>query len=68
INSIGGKKLYKKEEFLSNRIFLNFIKPKEVVYQQFNNKNYEPNLSMIDILMNNSTNEVKKLLNEYILD
>ncbi|MCS6727082.1 WbqC family protein, partial [Proteus mirabilis] len=68
INSIGGKKLYKKEEFLSNRIFLNFIKPKEVVYQQFNNKNYEPNLSMIDILMNNSKNEVKKLLNEYILD
>lgn len=68
INSIGGKKLYKKEEFLSNRISLNFIKPKEVVYQQFNNKNYEPNLSMIDILMNNSKNEVKKLLNEYILD
>ncbi|MER1771027.1 WbqC family protein [Proteus mirabilis] len=49
-------------------MFLNFIKPKEVVYQQFNNKNYEPNLSMIDILMNNSKNEVKKLLNEYILD
>ncbi|WP_164717514.1 WbqC family protein [Proteus mirabilis] len=63
-----GKNFIKKKIFYLIEYFLNFIKPKEVVYQQFNNKNYEPNLSMIDILMNNSKNEVKKLLNEYILD
>lgn len=64
INAIGGVELYNKEEFKSNGISLNFIKSKEIHYKQFNNE-FVPWLSIMDVLMFNSKDEVRKMLGEY---
>lgn len=66
INSIGGINLYSKEEFLRNKITLQFIKSKNIYYKQFDNE-FVPWLSIIDVMMFNSQDEIKKLLNEYDL-
>ena len=66
INAAGGKILYNKEEFLKNGLNLYFLKPKMIAYKQFNNS-FEPNLSIIDVLMFNSKEEVKKMLANYQL-
>ena len=54
INSIGGVELYSKEEFLENGIKLNFLKG-------------TPSLSIIDVCMNFSKEEIKNKLIEYKL-
>lgn len=64
INLIGGQKLYDKKYFQSKGIGLNFIKPKDIVYQQSNNK-FVPWLSIIDILMFNEKGKVAELFKEY---
>lgn len=66
INSIGGVELYDKEIFKQNGIELNFIKSNPIQYKQFNNE-FIPWLSIIDVLMFNSKEEIKKYLNEYTL-
>ncbi len=66
INAIGGMELYSKAKFKEQEIDLFFIKIKEVKYKQFNG-DFIPNLSIIDVLMFNSKEEVKRLLNEYEL-
>jgi len=66
INAIGGRELYCKETFNKNNIKLNFIKTLKVEYKQFKN-DFIPNLSIIDVLMFNSKEEIKLLLNEYEL-
>jgi hypothetical protein len=66
INSIGGESLYSKEEFLLNGIELKFINTNKILYQQFGEK-FVPNLSIIDVLMFNSIEEVGQLLNQYKL-
>lgn len=66
INSIGGLKLYDKEIFLKENINLYFLKIKEKEYLQFKNE-FEPYLSIIDVLMFNSRDAVNELLNEYEL-
>lgn len=66
INAIGGTELYSKEEFKSNGIELNFIKTREIEYKQFNN-DFVNNLSIIDVLMFNSKEEINELLNQYDL-
>ena len=37
---------------------------KEIVYPQFNNE-FVPNLSIIDVMMFNSPEEIKKMLGDY---
>jgi hypothetical protein len=64
INPLSGKDLYNKEEFNQNRIKLDFLIPKEVPYKHFNNKFY-PNLSIIDVMMFNSVDKIKEILDEY---
>lgn len=66
INPIGGTELYSNTEFARNGIRLSFIKSDEISYSQFN-KNFVPSLSIIDVLMFNSRDKVKELLNEYEL-
>ena len=66
INAIGGQKLYSKEDFLKNGIQLNFIKMNDIKYKQFNDK-FVPNLSIIDIMMFNSKDKIKEMLNNYTL-
>lgn len=66
INVIGGLELYSKEIFSDNGIKLNFIKSDAIVYQQFDNE-FVPWLSIIDVLMFNSVEEVNNLINQYKL-
>ncbi|WML35818.1 WbqC family protein [Clostridium sp. OS1-26] len=66
INPIGGIQLYSKDNFEKNNIKLNFIKMKDIKYKQFNN-NFIQSLSIIDVLMFNSKEETKRLLDEYQL-
>lgn len=66
INPLGGKRLYSKEDFKKEGIDLFFIKTKDIVYKQFENE-FVANLSIIDVMMFNSKEEVTKMLNEYQL-
>jgi hypothetical protein len=66
INPIGGVSLYNKEAFLLNGINLFFLKTGKIKYQQFN-KEFIPNLSIIDVMMFNSKETVSKMLNEFNL-
>jgi hypothetical protein len=66
INPFGGKELYQKETFKEHNIDLLFIENTITSYPQFNN-DFIPALSIIDVLMFNSKEEVKEMLNQYKL-
>jgi len=66
LNPIGGLKLYDKETFKKNNITLFFLKSKDIVYRQYDNE-FVPNLSIIDVMMFNSVEEIKLMLNQYEL-
>lgn len=66
INAIGGQALYNKENFLKEDIKLNFLKTEEIIYKQFDNE-FIPNLSILDVMMFNSKDEIKKMLKRYEL-
>ncbi|WP_018249185.1 WbqC family protein [Orenia marismortui] len=66
INPIGGYELYSKEEFIREGIELYFIKAEDIKYKQYKNE-FIPNLSIIDILMFNSKDKIKLLLEKYKL-
>jgi hypothetical protein len=63
INTIGGKDLYHKDDFIKQGVDLGFISGCYFEYNQFNNNSkFENNLSMIDILMNeNKFDVIEKL-------
>jgi len=64
VNPIGGIELYQNLEFMANGILLQFLKPNEIQYLQFQNK-FVPWLSIIDLIMFNS---VERIRNEYLLN
>jgi len=66
INAIGGQELYQKETFSQQNIELLFIKNKAIDYQQFQSP-FRPNLSIIDVLMFNDKEQVKRYLIEFEL-
>jgi len=66
INSIGGIELYNKEVFSQNDINLSFLKTHEISYKQFNNE-FVPNLSVVDILMFNSKDNINNMLTQFKL-
>lgn len=66
-NAIGGKELYKKEKFERNHIQLNFLRMKEIVYKQFS-ADFVPNLSIIDVMMFNSKEQIQQYLEMFLLD
>lgn len=66
INAIGGMELYDTKEFEQNNIKLRFLQTDKIEYKQFNNE-FIPNLSIIDVLMFNSPQEIKEILNKYEL-
>lgn len=66
INPIGGLSLYDKQDFKNQSIQLNFILSKNIEYPQFNNR-FVPWLSIIDVLMFNSVEQVNKMLDQYEL-
>ncbi|PWM79652.1 MAG: hypothetical protein DBY32_01960 [Phascolarctobacterium sp.] len=63
-NAIGGMELYSFDTFQKNGINLSFLKTNEIRYKQFNNE-FVPNLSIIDVMMFNSKEEIKIMLNDY---
>lgn len=66
INAIGGQELYDKESFDSQGLKLNFIKSELPPYKQFNNE-FIPGLSIIDVMMFNSVEEINGMLDKYEL-
>lgn len=66
INSIGGRDIYDAYYFKQNNISLNFIKTRFREYNQ-NNSEFNPALSIIDILMFNSPGKVSEMLLDYEL-
>lgn len=61
INPIGGVELYDKEEFKNAGIELKFLKADNINYPQFKNE-FVPFLSIIDVMMFNTKEEVKHYL------
>lgn len=66
INSIRGQELYDKTLFENEGIRLNFIRTVPTPYPQFKNE-FVPWLSILDVLMFNSTDRIQELLQEYEL-
>ncbi len=66
INAIGGQSLYSKEDFNLEGIELKFLKMRPITYKQLSNSFVE-NLSFIDVLMNNSIEEIVWMLEQYDL-
>lgn len=68
INPSGGKKLYKNKVFLENKIDLFFHYPNAIIYNQYSKQEFVPWLSIIDVLMFNSVEEISRMLQDYKLD
>jgi hypothetical protein len=66
INAIGGIELYSKDTFQQEGIDLQFIKSDTIAYKQFGS-DFVPWLSILDVMMFNSVNEIKSFLNSYTL-
>ena len=65
-NAIGGMELYNKDDFEENGIKLRFLKTQAIEYKQFNNS-FLQNLSILDVMMFNSVEEINKILGKYEL-
>lgn len=65
-NAIGGQELYSTEGFKRENIELHFLSTNPIEYSQFRNE-FVPWLSMLDVLMFNPVDEIKKMLNDYKL-
>ncbi len=66
-NAIGGTKLYFQKFFRENGISLKFVKTNEdLSYKQFTD-DFIPNLSIIDVMMFNSQEQIKDLLGKFTL-
>ena len=65
-NPEGGFTFYDKQKYVDNNIKIRFIKSRNTIYNQERDL-FEPFLSIIDIMMFNSTKEIKQMLLEYDL-
>jgi len=65
-NAIGGMELYNKANFEAHNIKLRFLKTQLIEYKQFDNL-FVPNLSILDVMMFNSVEEINKMLDRYLL-
>lgn len=66
INPIGGTELYNKQDFIEKKLELFFIKSNDIKYPQFGN-DFAPWLSIIDVMMFNSLQNIKNFLEQYTL-
>ena len=68
INAIGGTNIYSKDEFAAEGIRLNFLRMNpDIVYEQ-GKGDFLPGLSILDVMMYNSKDELSELLNRYTLE
>jgi len=65
-NAIGGMQLYSKENFYKEKIELQFLKTNDIRYRQFS-QGFVPLLSIIDVMMFNSKEEINGFLKEFTL-
>lgn len=65
INAIGGELLYHKNKFSDVGIDLKFLKMDDISYLQFKKDKFVPNLSIVDVLMFNSEEEISVMLKKY---
>lgn len=63
-NPIGGQELYSYNDFKAQNIELKFLKTHEIKYKQFKNE-FISNLSIIDIMMFNSSKDINRMLLQY---
>lgn len=63
LNPINGMELYEFEKFKEQNLVLEFIKAKEIAYDQFKTP-FQPYLSIIDVLMHNGFDGTKLLLSQ----
>ena len=63
INALGGQELYTKEEFSAQGISLQFLRCVPVPYPQPPAQGFMANLSMIDVMMHNSREQLAQQLN-----
>lgn len=66
INAIGGQELYNKEDFKKENIGLHFLSTNPIEYKQFKNE-FVPWLSILDVMMFNSVDEMGEMLVNYKL-
>lgn len=66
INASGGVELYDKNNFIKEGMELNFIKSNPITYKQFDNE-FVPWLSILDVLMFNSKEEIQSMTTNYTL-
>ena len=66
VNPIGGQNLYSSAEFIANNIDLQFLNCRTEPYRQFSNE-FVPNLSIIDVLMFNSIEQIQLMLKQFEL-
>ena len=65
-NAIGGRELYSFDRFEERGIRLHFLQRNEIRYPQFDDCFY-PDLSIVDVMMFNTKDRVKEMLEEYTL-
>lgn len=65
-NAIGGMNLYSHEKFESEKIGLHFLESQPIEYKQFGNVFYG-SLSIIDVMMFNSRDQINTMLNKFSL-
>ncbi|MFM9840709.1 MAG: WbqC family protein [Cyclobacteriaceae bacterium] len=66
VNAIGGQELYSIESFKNSKVELKFIQSDLIPYKQFNNE-FVPWLSILDVMMFNSKDEIKKMLQAFTI-
>ncbi len=66
INAIGGLELYSPTNFIRLNIDLKFIQSDTLYYRQFDNE-FVPWLSIVDVMMFNSKQEIKKMLQAFTI-
>jgi hypothetical protein len=66
INSSGGRDLYSADAFAERGVELQFLQSRTAPYPQFGNT-FVANLSIVDVLMFNSRDTVRRMLSEYDL-
>lgn len=66
VNLIGGRGIYNSTTFKDNGIDLRFLKSHDIIYPQLD-ASFSPRLSILDIMMFNSTEKIKSFLHEFDL-
>ncbi len=66
VNSSSGEDLYNKDYFKKANLNLRFITNTLIQYQQFSNE-FISGLSIIDVLMFNSKEKIRRMLSDYSL-